>query len=129
MKKKVIELTFTYKANGVLFQDDKAMEEHSSGVGTLDHTEQIYKDRNMPDGDACRADGTLKDASEMEWPNSPSEARANLPETGADEYFFLNLKRNLPDDDSDEEESGSASESKVSIPMILQIIKYLPVLN
>ena len=33
----------------------------------------IPKDASKPDGEACRADGTLKDADEMEWPNSPSE--------------------------------------------------------
>jgi hypothetical protein len=30
-------------------------------------------DTSKPVGDACREDGTLKDASEMEWPNSPTE--------------------------------------------------------
>ena len=30
------------------------------------------KDLRKPDGDACNPDGTLKDASEMEWPDSPS---------------------------------------------------------
>ena len=30
-------------------------------------------DISKPVGDACREDGTLKDASEMEWPNSPTE--------------------------------------------------------
>ena len=36
--------------------------------------ERIYKDYSKPDGEACRDDGTLKDASEMEWPNSPSDS-------------------------------------------------------
>lgn len=30
-----------------------------------------------PDGEACREDGTLKDASELEWPNSPSELESS----------------------------------------------------
>ena len=124
-KKRKKKLTFTHKAtlndlatptgdDDMSFQIDDAtrMEEGSSGVGNLGNTEQIFKDRNMPDGDACRPDGTLKDASEMDFPNSPSEAPGNLPESSGDRdnYFFLNLKRRLPSDDSDEEESSSASD-------------------
>jgi hypothetical protein len=30
------------------------------------------KDVSKPDGEACREDGTLKDASEMDWSHSPS---------------------------------------------------------
>lgn len=30
-------------------------------------------DTSKPLGDACRDDGTLKDASEMVWPNSPTD--------------------------------------------------------
>jgi hypothetical protein len=91
---------------------DKAtpMEEGSSGVGRSGNTEQFLKDRNMPDGDACRPDGTLKDASELSFPNSPSDATINLPDIGdKDIYFFRNLKR--AHDDSDEEESSSESTS------------------
>ena len=31
------------------------------------------------DGDACREDGTLKDANEIRWLNSPSEDIVQLP--------------------------------------------------
>ena len=31
----------------------------------------IQKDITKPDGEACNADGTLKDASEIEWLHSP----------------------------------------------------------
>ena len=31
----------------------------------------IQKDITKPDGEACNADGTLKDASEIEWYSSP----------------------------------------------------------
>jgi hypothetical protein len=34
------------------------------------------KDLSKPDGEACNEDGTLKDASEMDWPDSPSEPAA-----------------------------------------------------
>ena len=92
------------------------MEEGSSGVGKIGNTEQFFKDKNMPDGDACRPDGTLKDASELSFPNSPSDATMNLPEIRdePDEdagYFFRNLKRTHRDDISDEESSSSESTS------------------
>ena len=38
---------------------------------------QVLKDMDKPDGDACRLDGTLKDASEMEWPHSLSDQNQN----------------------------------------------------
>ena len=85
------------------FQVDNGtqMEEGSSGLGNLAQgTEQFFKDPNMPDGDACRPDGTLKEASEMYFPNSPSEAPGNLHEVNKDnldDYFFLNLKKGLPE--------------------------------
>jgi hypothetical protein len=31
-----------------------------------------FKDTSKPDGDACREDGTLKEASEIDWAHSPS---------------------------------------------------------
>jgi hypothetical protein len=34
------------------------------------------RDVTKPVGDACRDDGTLKDADEMVWPNSPTEPEA-----------------------------------------------------
>jgi len=37
-------------------------------------------DTSKPVGDACRVDGTLKDASEMEWPDSPTEQNRALIE-------------------------------------------------
>jgi hypothetical protein len=75
---------------------DKAtrMEEGSSGVGKMGNTEQISKDIDMPDGDACRPDGTLKDASELSFPNSPSDATVNLPQSGdEDDYFFFKFEK------------------------------------
>jgi hypothetical protein len=84
--------------------------EGSSGVGT----ERIFKDRNMPDGDACWPDGTLKDASKMDFPNLLSDVlgNSNLPElpVSKNEYFFLNLKRKLPGNDFDEDDSSSISD-------------------
>jgi hypothetical protein len=47
-----------------------------SGDATQENTnngKQIYKDYSKPDGEACQEDGTLKDASELDWPDSPSD--------------------------------------------------------
>ena len=103
----------------MLFQNDNAtlMEEGSSHQGNFagGNTEQYFKDATMLDGDMCRPDGTLKDASEIVFLNSLSDAPANLPELRKDEYFFLNLKRSLPGDDSEEEGSSFASDSNDSV--------------
>ena len=37
-----------------------------------------FQDEVMPVGDACREDGTLKEASEMVWLNSPSDENSRL---------------------------------------------------
>jgi hypothetical protein len=104
------DLAISTSDDDMSFQVDNwnQIEEGSSGVGNLGNhnAEQVLKDRDMPDGDACRPDGTLKDASELEWPNSPSD----LPETSNNKYIFLNLKRDLPCDSSNKDESSSASD-------------------
>jgi hypothetical protein len=87
-KKEFLKLTFICKVtlNDLVIptsDDGNWMEEGSSSVSNLGNTERVWKDRNMPDGDTCRLDGTLKDASEMEWPNSLSD----LPETSNNDYF------------------------------------------
>ena len=38
-----------------------------------------FKDVEKPDGEACNADGTLKDANEMQWLNSLSNEQPILP--------------------------------------------------
>jgi hypothetical protein len=58
------------------------------------------KDTSRPVGDACRDDGTLKDASEMEWLNLPSDEQTFVvPEKG---------KRKSSDYDEDEDLSLEA---------------------
>ena len=43
-------------------------------VSDTNEREKTYmRDMTKPVGDACRDDGTLKDADELEWPDSPSE--------------------------------------------------------
>ena len=79
----------------------------------------------MPDGDACRPDGTLKDATEMDFPNSPSET--NLPDLSKDDYFFLNLKRSLPSDDSDEENEEESMYESESDGNLKVKVKYISI--
>ena len=43
-------------------------------------------DTSKPVGDACREDGTLKDASEMEWPDLPTEHNCALIEAQFDDH-------------------------------------------
>ena len=61
-------------------------------------SEQIYKDYSKPDGDACQDDGTLKDTSEMEWPNSPSDLNPHDFNLGEENVI---LKRKSPDNEDD----------------------------
>lgn len=71
----------------------KVYSEVMQGEGS--HT-RVAKDQTKPDSDACRADGTLKDTSEMQWPNSPSDStREQTP---------ANLKRRLPIDDAESDD-------------------------
>ena len=39
----------------------------------------VYKDTTKPDGEACNDDGTLKDADDMLFVNSPSELEPPPP--------------------------------------------------
>src|SRR5271168_893754 len=58
------------------------------------HDEDIYvMDPSNPVGDACRNDGTLKDASEMDWPNSPTEYNRALIE---EQFFSLSGRTDDP---------------------------------
>ena len=93
------------------------------GVGTSDKTKLFLKDGTMLDGDACQPDGTLKDASEMEWPNSPSEQPVTqLSEDGH------NLKRSSPCDDKESEsERDGPPKTKVSyISIVFTDLEHLP---
>ena len=63
----------------------------------LSITTSGLKDASKPDGEACNDDGTLKEASEMDWPDSPTDLAA--PAT---------LKRRAHSDD----ESGGDGEDE-----------------
>lgn len=61
-------------SEGPLEMTDDAMEAWSDATKDVQHVGQrVLKDTSKPDGDACRPDGKLKEASEMEWLHSPSE--------------------------------------------------------
>ena len=44
------------------------------------------RDMTKPVGNACRDDGTLKDADELEWPDSPTEITA--PQNDWDQHDY-----------------------------------------
>ena len=54
-----------------------------------------FKDVKKPDGEACNADGTLKDANEIQWLNSPSDEQPILPS----KRFYENDDVDYQDDD------------------------------
>ena len=81
------------------------------------------RDTTKPVGDACRDDGTLKDADEMEWPNSPTELEApnDFPECHHDDYepgFQVNSQRDstpLEFPESEDEKTIPQKRVKVSL--------------
>jgi hypothetical protein len=50
------------------------------------------QDPTKPEGEAWNVDGTLKDASELEWPESPSEP--NVLDTNESVWDYWNLWEN-----------------------------------
>ena len=48
-------------------------ESGSSSNHHCDDENPYLMDTSKPIGDACREDGTLKDANEMDWPDSPTQ--------------------------------------------------------
>jgi hypothetical protein len=99
------------------------MAEGSRNVGEPGYAETFFKDTTKPDGDACRPDGTLKNASEISWLNSPSDDNnihmSDLAESQPDqEKNGHTLKRSLPCDEDepteDEDDSDNALKAKVS---------------
>ena len=66
------------------------------GEGSGTH---ITKDRTLPEGNACQADGTLKDVSEIEWVHSPSDLRHKQTEEPS-----VDLKRKLPVDSAESDD-------------------------
>ena len=65
-------------------------------------------DKSKPEGDACRKDGTLKDASELDWPDSPTEYNHVIIE----DQFRNNGSECTPTDEPDSNNSDSESMPK-----------------
>ena len=65
-------------------------------------------DKSKPEGDACREDGTLKDASELDWPDSPTEYNHAIIE----DQFRNNGSECTPTDEPDSNNSDSESMPK-----------------
>ncbi len=52
-----------------------------SDTTSFNEKESTYqKDSTKPDGEACNNDGTLKDASELEWLHSPTQPNTDETE-------------------------------------------------
>ncbi len=60
----------------VMSDPGDASHKNGNSSGRQDSPAAIHM--QMPVGDACREDGTLKDASEMVWLNSPSDENSHL---------------------------------------------------
>ena len=89
-------MTLNYTADETL-SDSSSKKTDANGT--------YFKDTSMPDGDACREDGTLKDASEMEWPNSPSESAPSFREPSVLSYLSnVSNGKKRKQDFSDEED-------------------------
>ena len=58
---------------------------------------EVLHDATKPIGDACNADGTLKDASEIDWLHSPSDENSSFSKRTRSEEFVnadrMNSKR------------------------------------
>ena len=92
-----------------------------SGDATQENTnnsKQIYKDYSKPNGEACREEGTLKDVSELDWPDSPSDPSPhdwNGPWNLGEPEEDLILKIKSPgDEDESSYESDELPKVKVS---------------
>ena len=65
-------------------------------------------DKSKPEGDACHEDGTLKDASELDWPDSPTEYNHAIIK----DQFRNNGSECTPTDEPDSNNSDSESMPK-----------------
>ena len=77
--------------------------------------DQIYKDFSKPDGEACRDDGTLKNASEIEWQHSLTASNPRLFDLYLGEENTVLKKRKSPgDEDKSDYENVELPKVKVS---------------
>lgn len=69
--------------------------EYSDTSSSSNQKGKIYlKDQTKPDGEACNEDGTLKDATELEWPDSPTQpGQPNILDNNS-VWDYWNLDKN-----------------------------------
>ena len=78
-----------------------------------------------PVGDACRDDGTLKDASEMVWPDSPTELEAHRndvrePYESYDDIYASGDGQTIQNE-SDHDPNDLSSNKVTQVSCVLQI--------
>ena len=77
--------------------------------------DRIYKDFSKPDEEACRDDGTLKNASEIEWQHSPTASNPRPFDLYPGEENTVLKKRKSPgDEDKSDYENVELPKVKVS---------------
>ena len=72
----LFQVFITYFQNPTTLNDVVTLVNRNSSESSLwlkGAGHNYFKDPLKPDDDACHEDSTLKDASEMKWPDSPSE--------------------------------------------------------
>ena len=88
-------------------------------IVNLSITTSSLKDTRNPDGEVCNEDGTLKEALEMDWPDSPSgsAALATLKcAQGGDENDGGGEGDGDGEDNGDGEDADGDSDSDVGQP-------------
>ena len=82
--------------------------EIATAAGSNHNKNTYVMDKSKPEGDACREDSTLKDASELDWPDSPTEYNRAIIE----DQFRNNRSERTPTDEPDSNNSDSESMPK-----------------
>ena len=98
----MIAVTRTRGAGGNPGPSTLDRDEDMSDVGSSSNQQEMtyLMDISKPEGDACRKDGTLKDADEMEWPNSPTEYNQPLPIEYGDQFSDLEFPKSPSEDNT-----------------------------
>ena len=68
----------------------------------------MWKDASKPDGEAVNDDGTLKDASQMDWPHSPSQEQPHFKPPQAELTDSNNKRKTAPADEDDTQKTKKA---------------------
>ena len=79
-------------------------------LSSNEHENTYLMDTSKPVGDACREDGTLKEASEMEWPDSPTGYNSALLSQYEDQFKNRGSRLEFPSSPSRRDTSSSELE-------------------